>query len=315
MAILRSNLPGSGSAKITWNGGEFWARDNIAISLAMNLAEQRSSMYGRVAKTRGGRSLEINIPLFALWENLSLLFPSTILNPTIGSRMFGTSDLPMVLLCPNGDKLTIHNVRLTGLSSLTLAANATVFSGTARFTGLIKDNGSPTDANAYYTFQTAQAYTEGSFALTNLKAKTWTGAWGSRTGFTSIQTQAGWTVDWEVGTTPDLVDGVGPVDMFIDNFWGRASCIPVGPTMAQIEGQQRFQSTGAGIGTDITNPEIATPDDLVLTDGTSTLTLKRAGLVETGLVFAPSVKRIGPTVWETSRGFSAGAPQALAAVA
>lgn len=309
MSISRTNLPGSGGAKITWNGGEFWAAGDVNIGMSQNLVDQRSTMYGRHTKTKGGRVLEINIPLFSLWENLSLLFPSTMLNPTIGSRMFGTSDLPMVLLCPNGDKLTIHNVRLTRMANLKLAANAAVF-GSATFTGLIKDNGAPTDSAAYFTYATGQSYTEGSFALTNLKSKTWTGVWGAISGFTSIQTQDGWTIDWEIATSPDPVDGIGIVDMFFDSFGARATCIPAAQTWAQIEAQLKFQSTGADVGA-----SIATATDLVISDGTSSVTLKAAGLVEAGLMFALDKKRHGPLVWECTRGFSAGTPQALVAVA
>lgn len=282
------------------------------INVAHSLTEQRSSMYGRVTKTRGGRIIEINLPLFGLWRDLATLFPSALLNPTIGSRLFGTSDLPMVILAKNGDKLTIANVRMVGLANLELAANKPCFAAAAKFIGLIANNAAPTDANAYYTFQTGQTYAEGDFALTAFKSKTWTGVWAARTGFTSIQTEAGWKVDWEIGTTPDPVDGIGAVDMFLDTFWGKATAIPVGPTWAQIEANQHFQGdAGSAVGAGIDGDT----DDLVLGDGTSSLTLKACALTETGLVFAPSKKRIGPTMWEPTRGFSAGTPAAIAAAA
>ncbi len=50
----------------------------------------------------------------------------------------------------------------------------------------------------------------------------------------SIKTQDGWDWSWEVGTTDDLVDGIGPVDQFANNCWAMASCIPVGPTCLSL---------------------------------------------------------------------------------
>lgn len=308
-SISRSNLAGIGAPKVTFNGHTFWTRDDVMVPLVHDLVEQRSAMYGRVTKTRKGRKIEINLPLYGFWTNLSDLFPSYILEPT-PQRIFGTSDLTLVLLAKNGDKLTIKNARVTGIANLKLAANAQIFSGMVKFTGLIANNASPTDANAYYQFQTGQAYAEGDFPQTPFKSLTWTGAWGSRTGFTSILTQEGWTLDWEIGMQEDVVDGIGPVDMIIQTFWGKASAIPVGPTAAQIDAGVDFQSTYGAVGADIQTDS----DDLVLTDGTSTLTLTKAAMVQTGYVFSPTKKRIGDTHWEGTRGFSSGAPVAMASV-
>ncbi len=310
MSIDRANLLGAGAPKVTFNSGEFWTRDEVIPRIAHSLTEQRASMYGRVTRTRGPRVITVTIPLFSLWQNLSILFPSTVLNPTIGSRIFGSSDLPLVLHAKNGDRLTVHNARITGLANLKLAANESIFSAAVTFTGLIRNNYDPEDANAYYTYDNS-SYNEGSFALTNFLAKTWTGAWGSRTGFTSIYTQAGWDINWELGLEPDLVDGLGVVDMFLTNFGATAQCIPVGPTIAQIEGAQYFQGTGAEIGTGIHS----SVDDLVITSGSASVTLKAAALTETGLAFGPIKKRLGDTIWEATRGFSTGTPQALAAIA
>lgn len=307
----RANLPGSGAPKITYDGATLWTRSDVAIEFKENLIERVSSMYGRVGKNRGPRKIEFEIPLFGFWDNLSVLFPSHFLNFTHGARIFGTSDKPMVLLARNGDKLTIHNVRITGLSNLKLAANQEIFSANVKFTGLIANNVAPTNAAAFYTIATAQSYTEGDFPRSTHKNLTWTGAWGARTGFTSIKTQDGWDWAWEVSTTDDLVDGIGPVDQFANLCWAMASCIPVGPTLAQIEANQNFQDANADVGADSVDT-----DDLVLTDGTSSITLYNAALVSQQYVFAPFKKRMGTLSFETGfREFSTGAPTAIAAVA
>lgn len=311
MSIDRANLLGAGAPKVTFNGATFWTRDDVLPRIAHELTEQRSSMFGRVTKTRAARMIEVTLPLFGLWENLTTLFPPTVINPTIGSRVFSGADLPLVLHAKNGDRLTISNARITGLATLKLAANQPIFGGAVKFNGLLANNADPTDAAAYYTFDNA-AYVEGDFALTNFLSKSWSGAWGARAGFTSLLTEAGWDLSWELGMEPDLVDGLGAVDMYLTNFSAKASCIPVGPTVAQLETNLFYQGDAkAAIGTGLHE----SVDDLVLTSGAASITLKSAALTETGFAFAPSKKRVTDTVWETVRGFSAGAPQAMAAFA
>ena len=310
-SITRANLPGAGAAKITYNSAVLWTRGDVVVPLKHALKEQVTSMYGRVTKTREGRMIEVSIPLYGFWANLSVIFPSYFLNNIPSARMFGTSDTPMTLLARNGDQIVINNCQITKVANLKLAANQQVFAADVTFTGLISNSTAPNAANSFYTISTANSYADAGFPETPFKSLTWQGAWGSRTGFTTILTQEGWTVDWEIKTTPDLVDGIGPVDMFTDLFWAKASCIPVGPTLAQLDTANDFQNTNAAVGADIS----ADSDDLTLTDGTSTLILKACAMIETGLVFGPGKKRTKMTVWESTRmGFSSGVPPVIASV-
>lgn len=313
LSFTRANLPGAGAPKITFNSVTLWTRGDVMIPLKQNLVQQVSAMYGRVLHTRGPRKIEFSIPIYGFWSNLATLFPSYLLNYTYGARIFGTTDLPFVLLARNGDKLTLHNVRLTGISNLKLAANQQIFSADAKFTALIKNSTAPTDAAAFYTIATAQAYTEGDFPQSAFKSLTWTGAWGTRTGFTSILTQAGWDIDWAIKLQDDVVDGIGPVDQFVEECWLSAKCIPVGPTLAQLESNTDFQGTNGDVGADVS---AGNADDLVLTDGTSTLTIYKSVVESGNYVFAPFKKRQGEYVWTPgSRPMSAGATTAIAAVA
>lgn len=306
--IDRASLPGAGAPKITYNGATLWTRADVIVPLKHNLKEQVASMYGRVTKTREGRTIEVNIPLYGFWTNLAVIFPTYFLNGLPSTRIFGTSDTPMTLIARNGDQIVLKNCQITKVSNLKLAANQQIFSADVTVTCLIANNTSPDAANAYYTLTTGETYAEGDFPQANFKSKTWIGAWGTRTGFTTILTQDGFTVDWEIKTTPDLVDGIGTVDMFTDLFWAKATAIPVGPSLAQLDTAVDFQGANANVGANIADDV----DDLVLTEGTSTLTLKACSLVETGLVFGPAKKRVKATIWESTRmNFAAGVPPAI----
>lgn len=310
-SISRANLPGAGAPKITYNGAVLWTRGDVVVPLKHTLKEQVSAMYGRVTKTREGRMIEINIPLYGFWSNLSVIFPSYFLTGLPSQRIFGTSDTPMTIIGRNGDQIVLKNCQITKVSNLKLAANQQIFGADVTITALIANNTAPTTANAFYTITTGATYAEGDFPQSAFKSLTWTGAWGTRTGFTSILTQDGFTVDWEIKMTPDLVDGIGPVDMFTELFWAKATAIPVGPTLAQLDAAVDFQGANAAVGADIS----ADSDNLVLTDGTSVLTLLACAMSETGLVYGPAKKRVKATVWESTRlGFTSGAAPAIATV-
>ena len=52
----------------------------------------------------------------------------------------------------------------------------------------------------------------------------------------------------------------------------------------------------------------------ISSNGTSTITLAVASMIETGVVFAPGKKRIAKTTWQGTLSFSGGAPNAVASV-
>ena len=313
LSISRANLPGSGAPKITYKGATLWTRADLMIPLKQALKMQTSSMYGPVTWTRDGRAIEFEIPIYGFWAALPVLFPSYIINGIYGARIFGVTDTPMTILARNGDQILLNNVQLVGISNLKLKANEQIFSGNAKFIALISNNASPNTPNAYYTISTGQAYVDAGFNQQNYKSLAWTGAWGStRSGFSNILTQDGWDIDWQVKflSPDDLVDGIGPVDKFFESCRPTVSAIVVGPTLAQLDDAVDFQGANAAVGADIA----ADSDTLILTDGTSTITIATASMTETGLVFGPGKKRIGKTTWLGTLGFAAGVPNAVAAV-
>ena len=313
LSISRANLPGSGAPKISDLGATLWTRADLMIPLKQTLKQQVSSMYGAVTYTRDGRSIEFEIPVYGFWNSLAVMFPSYLLAGIHGARIFGVTDTPMTITARNGDQITLNNVQLVAVSNLKLKVNEQIFSGNAKFVALIGNNQSPSTANSYYSIVTGAAYAEGNFPQANFKSLAWTGAWGSRAGFTNILTQDGWDIDWQIKfmSPDDLVDGIGPVDKFFDSCQPKISAIVVGPTLNQLDTAADMQGANAAVGADIA----ADSAPLILTDGTSTVTLAVASVIETGIVFAPGKKRIAKTTWQGTMSFTSGAPNAMASVA
>lgn len=306
MGVTRAQL-GRGPAIVTWNGITMFTRDDIVARHAPNWAEVQTSMYGEVDKVPTDLVIKIPLRLWGAWENLTVLFPAAVMTPVVGASIFGATDLPLVIHGRNGDTITYHNAHLTRLADLFLGVDSELFASDVEFTALIKDGGDPEDTDAYYTAGTA-AYSDAAFAKTNFKRARWSAAWGTKTGFTAFAAQKGFNISWDMRTKPLPTDGLGTVDMALEGLVGTCRCIPIQPTIAQIEAVMQGRAHGALLS--------AGAADLVLTEsGGGTVTLKAAGALEHGYAFGVEPLRIGEMAWATTRGFTAGAPAAVGAVA
>jgi hypothetical protein len=305
MAIQRSSLI-RGPAKITFGGATFFTRDDIVLRHVPVWEPVVSSLHGQIDKFKRDFMIRFSVNLMGLWDNLGVLFPSALVNPVVGARIFGDTDTALVIHAKNQDRVTLHNCQITGLASLHLGVDQELFSGAVEFTALLKNNANPEDSGAYFTADTA-AYTETTFALTAFKKARWTGAWGAKTGFTAIVPQGGFQVGWQLDLVPDVADGHGTIDMTIGNgaLVAQCRCVPLGPTPAQTDTAQDVE---AAHGTLLS----AGSADLTLTAGSDSLVLTNANLVESGRAFGTQPLRIGEVVWETTRLLTAGATEAVA---
>jgi hypothetical protein len=311
MAIDRANL-GRGPAHVDIGGVRLYTRDDLVPRHAPVWNPVAASMYGEVDKFKQDLVIKFGLTLFGTWENLAVLFPTAVLAPNIGAALFGATDSAVSITAKNGDKVTYHNAAITKLADLYLGVDSELFAAAVEITALIKNNVNPEDAAAYYTLATAQAYTENVFAKTNFKKGRWTGAWGAKTGFTTITAKEGWNVGWDLSLEPITVDGLGTVDYTIAGMVGRARCIPMGPTLAQIETLNQVHGIAHGTllsagGADLTLASATAP--------AGTVVLKNAGAVESGHAYGIRPLRVGEMAWATTRGFTAGAPNAVSTVA
>jgi hypothetical protein len=306
MSLDRANLRGS-AAKITWNGVDLHTGNDFSVAFAPTWGDVVSAMYGVVDRVETDRVATMSFRLFGNWESLSVLFPSAVLTPTIGRRIFGTTDLPLVVHAKNNDRFTFHNAQITKLANLYLGLDNEIFSADVEFTALIKNNANPEDANAYFTIDTA-AYSD-SFSKANYKRQRYGASWSGVTGFTAFQAKEGFTIDWTMALQAERSANLGTVDFILTNFAGTARGIPVEPTNAQIATAAAMQ--GSALGRLLS----ASSADLAITGSGVAVTLKNAGISRHGFAFGSKPLRNGEITWETTQGFSAGVQQARAVIA
>jgi hypothetical protein len=315
MALDRTLLK-RGPAVVTYGGDTFYTNADILSRFGPVWKPVNTSMYGQVDKFIKDRVYKVPLRLWGAWENLGVLFPGYALAPQAGASIFGTSAAPLVILARNGDQITYQNAQITKLANLYLGMDADLFAADVEFTCIIGNSGgstmyNPEDANAYYATATGQSYTDNAFVKTNYKRVRFTGAWGAMAGFTAVIPQKGFQIGWELDTKPLTCDGLGTVDFTIGEnvLQGTCKCIPIQPTIAQLEAQVAAQ--GVPLGTLLSNASA----DLTLTgNGGPVIVLKGAAISEHGYAFGPEPLRQGEITWTTTRGFTSNVPNAVATV-
>jgi hypothetical protein len=309
MSISRSQL-GRGPAHVIIGGVTLFTRADMVPRMSPVWNPVPTSMFGNVDRFLKDRVYKLGMRLWGAWENLSTCFPSYAMTPQAGTSIFGVTDQAVAILARNGDKITYTNMRVTKLMNLYLGVDSELFAADMELTGIIGNNVNPEDANAYYTLATAQSYADSAFAKTNFKRVRFSGAWGALTGFTTITPQKGFHVSFNLDAKPVPCDGLGTVDFTVgeNTLQGECKCIPIGPTLAQIEAQASAQGKALG---SLLSTNVA---DLTLAGSGISVVLKNAGILEHGYAFGAEPLRVGEMAWGTTQGFTAGAPQAIGTV-
>jgi hypothetical protein len=245
--------------------------------------------------------------------------------PPFGSSLFTpatySADLPLQIWSRNNDTITYTNAQITKLVNLRLGVDADLFEAEVEFTCLVGAGLDPGVSASYYTIAgTTWSDTTAGFTKANYLKTRFSGAWGALSGFSPIYPENGFSVAWDLELEPQMMDGYGTIDYVIKNFHATCKCVPVGPTMAQIEAQSQADVPGGGvpIGTLLSTVKA----DLTLSGfynaaysgAPPVIVLKNASLLEHSFEFGLTPLRNGELTWETQRAFSSGAPSTTAIV-
>jgi hypothetical protein len=164
------------------------------------------------------------------------------------------------------------------------------------------NNVSPASEASYYAI-TSQAYPgDATFNKNLIFTLPLSAAWGEDAPWDEFYTREGWTITSEVTLTPEVVDGLGTVDMKVKDKQVTAVCVPAGITPADVLPKLSF---GQGMGA--VRP---TGDNLVLTSGGALITLSDAVMTDSALAFGDT-PFVGETTWVASRTWVEGAEQPL----
>jgi hypothetical protein len=296
----------------------------IKITIDEKTTQRSTAMHGRILETLDDVTAKIDITPFDSWTLLPTLFPAYLgvtctTGGTTGALVVGTRPHTYVadvnglnstkIWTPDGRLYNFVRTAITKHPDLKLGPGMPLFGGIEIMalgdpaknpgdTSFLVSGNAITESAA--TDPTASSFQDSSAAPDFINGK-WTGAWGSVTGFTSLEGEDGWTITSEVKYSAQTVQKLTR-QMKLDSVQFMAKARLVGPTHTQLLGKILAHTLGATL-------TEGTATDLVLSGPSSkTITLKDVELKGAGFEFGGTKLNTGEIGFVTKIDFSSGAP-------
>lgn len=289
-----------GPCKITYDSQTFYSKGGVTLSMTNSTFDKETDAYGIVGKAKSDFQVVVEFEPVGEIEALTVLFPYG--STTIGASIYGSTDKPLVITAADAT-YTIRNAAVTQMPSIRCTANNTAF-GSVQFTGLLDIGGNPNLLADYYSVG-AGASIGATFDPSKLVTAPYTATLG---GSLTFYSEAGFEVSFDLGLNPIMVDGIGTVDMSLQNLGCNISCIPTG--IAENSFDTYFGSLDAG--EDLAN---VTLDISTTTSGGLNFDCAAVQILDIQKRFSPTENRLGQLNMSARRTFSVGVPAALFTVA
>ncbi len=292
----------SGPALITFGGQSFYSKGDVTLNFKPKLFAVSTAHFGEVDKRVSDREYEVSFEPDGRFTTAlaAVLWPyAATLN---GASIYGGTDRPLIIWSRDGQKLTLVNAAITGMPNMHFGAAKTI-QGAIKFTGLLANNTDPSNAAAYYTLTSTTYPGDAGWLASDVKSQAYTSAWGTAP-WDAFFTEAGWDISFALNLKPQMVDGLGTVDMTLQGLAVTAKCIPVGPAVADILAKM---APAVALGN-----SIAALASHLLISGTGVYAkIYNAGMTESGFVYGAEKKRIAATTWQATRTLTSGTPDPL----
>lgn len=294
----------TGPALVTFAGQSFWSKGDIKLSPINKRFQIETSHFGRVDERFSDKRIEVEFEPSGNFTTAraAVLWPYGA--TAVGASIYGATDRPLVIWKRDGTKYQINNASLTQMPNIRMAVDKTTV-GPVKFTGLLAKNVDPTNAAAYYTVSSGTYPGDAGFTVSTIYTQAPSATWGSSP-WAAFYTEAGWEISFSLKLAEQAVDGLGTVDMTLQQIDVSAKAIPVGPTVAQV--MTSLQSNAA------LGASLASANNLVLataTSGSPTVTLNKAALVDAEFMYGNTKKQIGVCEWIPTVTITSGTPDPL----
>lgn len=289
-----------GPAKIAFDSATFYSKGGVSLTMTNSTFDKESDAYGVLGKSKTDFQVLVEFEPVGEIEALTVLFPYG--STAIGASIYGGTDKPLVITAADAT-YTIRNAAITQMPSIRCSANNTAF-GPVQFTGILELDGDPSALGDYYAVAAGAAIGT-AFDPSKLVTAPYTATLGGSTTFFS---EAGFEISFDLGLTPIVVDGIGTVDMSLQNLGCNITCIPVG--VAENSFDSFFGSLDAG--EDLAS---ATLDISTATSGGLNFDAAAVQIIDLQKRFSPTENRLGQLTLAAKRTFTTGSPNALFTIA
>lgn len=318
--ISRTSLV-TGPSLNSWNGAKFFSKSDFNVKLDQQTQRIETSAHGKVDERVINVDAEVTITPEGRWNAaiVSALWPyagsGLYADPVIGFSAGGASDVPLVMVS-TAETHTLVSAVLTKMPSIFLSTTKTMV-GAATWRGIRANNSVWSSSTSLYTIDTGGApYSLGdtTFAPSLIKEQPFVGVWGGTTGFGAIQTQDGWTIDFNLSLEPLSVDAFGIIDYRYKELEVMAKCVPIGPTGQNVLDALKIEGSHAARGRSLNDDGTGSVSpNLVITgdDSVNYVTISAAALKTGGYRFGATVLRDDEIGFVATRTFSGGLQQPL----
>jgi hypothetical protein len=289
-----------GPAKVVFDSATFYSKGGISITMTNSTFDKESDAYGILGKSKTDFQVVVEFEPVGEIEALTTLFPYG--STAIGASIYGGTDKPLVITAVDAT-YTIRNAAVTQMPSIRCTANNTAF-GSVQFTGILELAGDPSALTDYYAVAAGAAIGT-LFDPAKLVTAPYTATLGGATTFFS---EAGFEISFDLGLNPIVIDGIGTVDMSLQNLGCNITCIPVG--VAENVFDTYFGSLDAG--EDLAS---ATLDISTATSSGLNFDCGAVQIIDLQKRFSPTENRLGQLSMSARRTFTSGNPNALFTIA
>jgi hypothetical protein len=328
-----------GPALNSYRGGKFFSKEDFEIKTNLETLEIDTLAHGKVDERAINAHVEASFTPEGRWSNALInSIWSDFANMVKGTSLVGytathagsvstitamnsATDNPFVASAADGEVHTIVAASVSKLPEIFLSAKKTLI-GSLGLRGYRSNAKGWQDAGSLYTIGAGGSIVDATFTPEGIIVQPYTAVWGAVAGFTSFDTEDGWTIRFNLTTKEIEVDSQGKIDVTFDKLEVMASCIPVGPTSAQILAATNIQGLsglhGMTRGYSLQNDGGgAIVPDLVISgqDASTIVTIGAANIKTSGFAFGAVKLRAGEVGWVATRKFTAGAQQPLFALA
>jgi hypothetical protein len=289
-----------GPCRITYDGATFYSKGGVSLTLTNSTFDKETDAYGVVGRAKTDLQIVVEFEPIGEIESLAVLFPYG--NTAMGASIYGSTDKPLVIVTTDGT-YTVNNAAITQMPSIRCSANNTAF-GSVQFTGLLDINGDPALLADYYSVG-ASGVIGIDFDATKLITAPYQATLFPIGPFFS---EAGFEISFDLSLNPVTVDGIGTVDMSLQNLGATISFIPTGISKTTFDTFFGLLDAGEELPSSTLNIQTATVGGLIFeADAVQLLDLQNR--------FSPTDNRLGQVTLAAKRTFSTGNPVALFTVA
>ena len=285
-----------GPCKIAYDGATFYSKGGVSLTMTNSTFDKETDAYGVVGKAKTDFQVVVEFEPVGEIEALTTLFPYG--SAVIGGSIYGSTDKALVITSVD-QTYTINNAAVTQMPSIRCTANNTAF-GSVQFTGLVDKSGNPSSLADYYSVG-AGGSIGALFNPTAIVTAPYTATIGGGAPFYS---ESGFEISFDLSLNPVTVDGMGTVDMSLQNLGVNITCIPTGVSPESFDGAFDTVDVGEYLG-------VASLDISTTTVGGLNFDCLYIQVIDLQKRFSPTDNRIGQLTMAARRTFTSGAPNAL----